>query len=382
VVNVDIVICGPNVEFIDKIMTLAIRLGVREFDLLQVQPSGRAADQEGILFDLEAARPSLERALNYRKRPDLFLWTNRLPLAYLEGHEELIQSPTKLLDEINGRRDQAELLLTRGEPFRCRGPLCQACFMAPLCDELHQYAERLHRHSWTRIVVDLRDGCPPSVTTPKVREVQVVANDLAQLEKATKNAPTLHPDVPLSLWLGRPKGLTEGLAATPGQLEGRSLERLASDDVIVLQAALDAEIAEVEVTPKKRNLAWLEAHLTTPLVLRARPGTPLSTARREDIPPHELADLLARSVWTVEDWPHCLAGGRPVRWTDQPLLAVASGAEAATGLDDWVRHFAARRYRTFSSRCPSCSHQACRGQLVQLVRAFGLKWLQPEGSGG
>jgi len=51
------------------------------------------------------------------------VWTNRFPVEFLEGLEDLIQDPHKMLDEVNGRRFEAELPLndSRGKRIGALG---------------------------------------------------------------------------------------------------------------------------------------------------------------------------------------------------------------------------------------------------------------------
>src|SRR5262249_47875948 len=91
IVNVDVVINRANVKHLSEMLDTFIALGVREFDLLQVVPFGRAFTEgkDTLFYDLEEARPHLLAALEYSKRPELHLWFNRFPPQHLEGFEHL-----------------------------------------------------------------------------------------------------------------------------------------------------------------------------------------------------------------------------------------------------------------------------------------------------
>ena len=134
VVNVDVVVSRANVERLTELLDLCISWGVREFDLLQVVPFGRAWDEsrEALFYDLEQMRPHLAAAFAYARRPGLHVWLNRFPPPHLEGFEELIQDPHKLLDEVRGRREEFDGLLDDGTDLDCRDEAgrCTHCYLS------------------------------------------------------------------------------------------------------------------------------------------------------------------------------------------------------------------------------------------------------------
>src|SRR5205807_1270909 len=120
-------------------LELFISWGVREFDLLQVVPFGRAFTEgrESLFYDLEELRPHLLKAFEYAKRPDIHMWLNRFPPQHLEGFEHLIQDPYKLNDEVRGRKEEFARLLDEGTALDCREPArCKYCYLERLCDRL------------------------------------------------------------------------------------------------------------------------------------------------------------------------------------------------------------------------------------------------------
>ena len=139
IVNVDVVINRGNVKVLPEMLETFYGWGVREFDLLQVVPFGRAfTDGRDILFyDLEEAAPYIRAALEFSTRPDVHVWLNRFPPPHLEGFEHLIQDPYKLNDEVRGRPPEYERQLEHGEPLDCRDPgRCKYCYLEQLCDGL------------------------------------------------------------------------------------------------------------------------------------------------------------------------------------------------------------------------------------------------------
>ncbi|MEZ4444976.1 MAG: radical SAM protein [Polyangiaceae bacterium] len=150
IVNVDVVINKQNVAVIDKIVELCISLGVTEFDLLHVIPQAAAFDHRDELFyDVRDHLPVLQKVFRLNRHPRFVIWTNRFPVSYLEGLEDLIQDPHKMLDEVNGRRFQVRRYLDDGNPLDCRDPeRCPHCFIEPFCTTVDRVVARQHDRSW------------------------------------------------------------------------------------------------------------------------------------------------------------------------------------------------------------------------------------------
>jgi MoaA/NifB/PqqE/SkfB family radical SAM enzyme len=137
IVNMDIVINRTNVRYLDEILTFFCRIGIREFDLLHIVPFGEAwTSRQKVFYAPAKAMAHLRRAFQVGKKLGLYLWTNRFPPAYLEGHEDLIQHPHKLHDEVLGRRDMFDNFLRHGAVPSCKGPRCIYCFMRSFCADL------------------------------------------------------------------------------------------------------------------------------------------------------------------------------------------------------------------------------------------------------
>ena len=149
ITNVDIVINKQNVAVIDRIVELCLSVGVREFDLLHVIPQAAAFDHRDELFyDPREHLPNLQRVFRLNRHPSVVVWTNRFPISYLEGMEELIQDPHKMLDEVNGRRWQVRRYLDAGQPLDCRQPdRCVHCFIEPFCTFMDRTVQaQIDRH--------------------------------------------------------------------------------------------------------------------------------------------------------------------------------------------------------------------------------------------
>ncbi|MBM4386748.1 MAG: radical SAM protein [Deltaproteobacteria bacterium] len=135
VVNVDVVINRENVIHLPDILEFFIKKGVREFDLLQIVPFGRGYDEnrEMLFYDPGEYLEYLRKAFDLRKRDGLYFWTNRFPVEYLEGYEDLIQDPHKIYDEVLGEREVFRKLFSSGEMPECLGERCNYCFIRSFC---------------------------------------------------------------------------------------------------------------------------------------------------------------------------------------------------------------------------------------------------------
>jgi len=148
VVSVDIVLNRLNIRRLPDIMRFYLKEGVREFDLLQIVPFGRAYDAshpEGgpLIYDPSEEVHYLHQALKIADRPDVVLWTNRLEPSCLEGFERLIQDPHKISDEVRGRKESL-MRYVRGHELECRSPArCRLCFLKSYCLHLGAVRDRL-----------------------------------------------------------------------------------------------------------------------------------------------------------------------------------------------------------------------------------------------
>lgn len=137
IVSVDIVINRINYKTLKNTLIFFIKLGVTEFDLLQVTPFGVAwSNKERVFYSASKAKEYLNEAFELSKNKDLFIWTNRLPAICLEGYEDLIQHPIKLKDEIRERKQGFKNYLKTGAFLSCLGKRCHYCFMAGFCQNL------------------------------------------------------------------------------------------------------------------------------------------------------------------------------------------------------------------------------------------------------
>jgi MoaA/NifB/PqqE/SkfB family radical SAM enzyme len=323
VCNIDVVLCRPNVEVLDRIVELGISLGVTEFDLLHVIPQGRAWEhREALLYDPAEHLESLRRVFRLARHPGYVVWTNRLPAPWLEGLEELIQDPAKLHDEVRGRRQQLRRYLDEGTPLDCREPdRCAACFLEPLCT------------SADRLTAGLSDGT-----------LQLVDGARTGLRRVARRADQLEA------WLGAAE----------------------------LDIELNRETAAWLLAHRERLKDGLER------VWLRQPGHErLQDAQASDVrEPAAFFEELGLPI-RCSGLPACLAPGAVL--VDEPPVVRRELVDPGTGrlrLRPLVDRFIRRDYRVQSLRCRACRlRDRCPGLHVNMARDQGFALLSPLSDG-
>ncbi|HBA59618.1 MAG TPA: hypothetical protein DCZ92_02100 [Elusimicrobia bacterium] len=139
IVSSDVVVNRLNVDQLGEIIRLLYHMGVREYDLLQVMPFGRAWENwKRLNYDPVKKKAALDRAFAWAAVPGTHIWTNRFPCAIFEGREEFIQNPSKLIDEIYGRREMLAAFLRAGDKPPCSGGRCRYCVLRLFCADLKE----------------------------------------------------------------------------------------------------------------------------------------------------------------------------------------------------------------------------------------------------
>jgi pyruvate-formate lyase-activating enzyme len=377
VVNVDVCLNRQNIRDLPKILDRFIGLGVHEFDLLHLIPFGRSFEQlQELAYDIDEAWPAVEHALELSQRPDLYIWFNRFPPVYLEGHEHLIQDPQKLHDEVRGRRADFDRWLREGTPLRCRQPdRCRYCYLNEFCATLEEMLGLLEAGGHRVYRVDPRDSVkrpppPASCDTAWVR-----AADLGAAARAVRDLPGSR----VILELDRYSASAEGL---PGDvLEGRSVARVLVDDPASLQRLLDGpgsyEVVAL-LTPEIADHVAAHCRPASPrLVLAAANHERLTRALERDADLPSFFQSYSETV-PVENVPACISGRAPGPQSsvlDAGILAPSGGIDIV-GFTGW---YIREAYRLKSRRCRACSHvRDCDGAHVNFIRAHGFGVLQPE----
>jgi MoaA/NifB/PqqE/SkfB family radical SAM enzyme len=419
IVNIDIVINRANVRHLPEMLRMYTEMGVKEFDLLQVIPFGRAFTdgRDTLFYDLEEARPFLQEALAYSKRPDVHIWMNRFPPQHLEGYEHLIQDPYKLNDEVRGRKEEFARLLDGGEWLDCREPArCKYCYLERLCNTLEGVLDTVDQQAFSVLRVDTEwEAKQPAVyggdpATARKKRPAGAAVEPQPLPKGKRGLPMIpsgpmRADVPKSLddviasanvlWVKAPNlaSARDELAKWPAlrrvELElddptgiAPTIDGRVVDRVIVANAAAAAELLamdafEVVLELTRDNEAWLLSLAEAPsrLVLRQPSYERLTEASVRDL---DLRAFFQRFTLAVplEDIPACISGRAP---RERPgVLDTAMMKDGRVEIFRYARRYLLEHYRTKSLRCKSCVHNAtCDGMHINYVRAHGYAVMEP-----
>ena len=377
IVNADVVINKQNVAVLDRIIELCLSLGVSEFDLLHVIPQAEAFRQRDDLFyDPREHLPLLHKVFRLNRHPRVTIWTNRFPVSFLEGMEDLIQDPHKMLDEVNGRRFQVRRYLDEGDPLDCRQPeRCVHCFIEPFCTTMDRVIEGQRAQTWDVWWVG-RDACHKGVTLPfGCRMVGLELPEMAGLDRV---------EVPEGAGVYARVGDTGPIPEDGPRPLVLVAETAAQLDAWLGQGTPPTGV-EIEVHLNQDTGSWLLAHrdavaAALPKVRIRQPGHEhLAEAAASDVrDPGALFAALDLPV-RVSGLPACQTPGA----TLDPGLAVLeaalfdrdSGRLSIRALSRWhIRE----GYKGKSVRCADCRlNSRCDGLPINLIRDQGLKMARP-----
>ncbi|MBT3220810.1 MAG: radical SAM protein [Proteobacteria bacterium] len=375
VVNVDVVINRQNVEVLDKIVELAIAVGVTEFDLLHIIPQGEAYRHRAELFyNPRDHLKTLQKVFALSRHPRFYVWTNRFPIPFLEGMEDLIQDPHKILDEIRGRRFQIRKYLDRGEPLSCREKdRCKFCFIEPFCTTMDRVIHGQNKADYDvwwigDVDVDLAQmELPFGCTYVGVDHTRLEQLDLpphtglyVQVEHAEPVGPGDNRD-------SRPTVL---VAQKAQHLETWLAEPLPRSVLLEIQLNNDTATWMVEHRSLVENqLPQLHLHLP--------PAPGLKEAMELQDPRAFFAKL--QLPIRASGLPACLMPGAiPASRLKMLPKALFDGETGRIDLFALAHHHIQYGYCGKSCRCDDCRlNRVCDGLQVNWVRVFGLAALQP-----
>ncbi len=405
IVNIDVVVNRANVKQLPDMLRMFIAMGVKEFDLLQVVPFGRAFTdgRDTLFYDLDEMRPYIQEALAFSKRPDVHIWMNRFPPQHLEGYEHLIQDPYKLNDEVRGRKEEFARLLDEGEWLACRDPArCKYCYLQKLCDTLEGVIATVEERAFDVVRIDTEwEAAQPAVyggdPASAKRSLEEAKRRLplagAKEQKATTlealveaaGATTLRICAP---GVARAAEVTARFPAVKRiELELGDYRGLVATNVVRARAtsaaqaeellALDADF-EVAVDLTRETAAWLLARegdwsriaLVQPTYER------LTENAERDV---DLRGFFARFHHDVplEGIPACISGRAP-RARRETLDTAMMTPDARLEIFRYARRYILEGYLTKSLRCRDCVHTAtCEGMHVSYVRAHGYGVMEP-----
>ena len=383
VVSVDVVLTRRNLADVPALIRRTLAVGVREYDILWLTPFGGAAEhlaRPRRMFLDPADAPAVHRILELARRAGAVVWTNRIPLAYLEGHEDLVQHPSKLEDELHGRRAMLDRLAREGAALPCRDRRrCPRCPFGEFCALLHRAVAVARGERRAQVVrwnptdetqtaallrrprpasVWLRADRPPAEWRPEARAAALAARHLRLEAPASVLVESLADLPPHAVLHLVPTGLRTSL---------RPLLRSPHELVVPLTARL----ARLDPGPRRTRSGRLVV---------AAPSAPQGAADGWPFAAGTAADARRwlRAASAAEGFPACLAAGRLVRPHPRPFdlrwLDPDGVVEPLRVLED----FLAEGRRTLSLRCSRCAaRRGCSGIPWAMGRDLGLAVLRP-----
>ncbi len=390
IVNVDVCINKQNVAYIDQIVDLCLKVGVTEFDLLHVIPQGVAFENRNDLFyDPVEHLPRLQKVFGLNRHPGVVIWTNRFPVEFLEGLEDLIQDPHKMLDEVNGRRHQIQRYLDEATPLECRDPeRCQYCFIEPFCNTADRVIGRQNRSDWEVWWVGKAEPdnwsyaeVVPAGLPYGCSYIGVEVDDLPVLESL---------DIPDSVGIyAKPRQLSRivnrDALANPLLISVGEPEQL---DVLLGTDALPLGV-DVEIQLNQRTAAWMLQHrdLVERHLSRVRVHQTgyefLKEAIANDVrdPAQFFAELGLRIA--VSGLPACLTPDTELREAPKVLAkAMFDMSNGRINTRELARTHVKEGYWGKSLRCRDCRiNDRCDGAHINFLRDQGFAQLEPLGEG-
>jgi len=413
IVNVDVVINKQNYQQLDDILAFYQRLGIHEFDLLQIIPFGRAWPQnrDKLFYNVSEGFPHLNKAFQRSRDPRNFIWTNRFPVQFLENLEDLIQDPHKLHDEVRGRRAQFDAFLREGQMLSCHGERCEYCFIDDFCHSLFATKDRAGQ-GIKELAVDLtgRHGASDynapapglselqkaivTIDRDKLQRLHLEAADLQNLREGLEAlASSLPEDLGLSLAFDRLPPLEDLKATLASVLPAATLERVASTDAgaVLLPYIKDANFA-LELRLTKGMAAFALKHRAAieargragGLCFGLQPRSLVSRVASMDVDARRFLGAWKKAspqtAVTMSGFAPCY-GLTPdpeapklsdLLWLD--LLDEGGVISPHRYVEWYIRH----GYEVKSHRCDDCIHSGeCRGMPINYVRHYGFKQLEP-----
>lgn len=372
IVNVDVVINKQNVSVLDKIIELCVSLGVREFDLLHVIPQSEAfRNREMLFYDVRDHMDVLHKVFRLNRHPGFVIWTNRFPVEFLEGLEDLIQDPHKMLDEVNGRRFQVRRYLDTSEPLDCREPeRCVHCFIEPFCTTMERVVAKQNKKSFE--VWDIGSDHHLSV-----EELPYGATRIGVLLQRAEAVLDLFPEFNL-------EARVDLLSDLPN--DPRSIRWIAS-----ASAQLECWVEQLpahqclEIELNQDTAAWI---LQNQDKIKEKQGQirlhqpsfeKLEQATQSDIRnPRAFFEQLSFPIST-SGLPACIAIGmkleEPISRLPKRIFDLSTGR---LDVHELSRHHIVSGYRSKSVRCQDCKlNERCDGIHINMVRDQGLQLAKP-----
>ncbi len=389
VVNIDVVINKQNYKQLPEILEFYYNLGIREFDLLHIIPFGRGFDEHrhSLFFDLNDAVPYFRKAFKLADREGVYLWTNRLPVMYLEGFERLIQDPHKLLSEFDGGRHNFEGFLRKGLKPDCWGERCDYCFLdGPCRSTMFPYREMLEAHTFPLVRVDSQHvwqgtEARAKFEAQKPQRLWLTARDAEDARAALTRA--VHPEAAVTLQLDAGADPQPLLKQSPRAIERFVVTTVEDAARYLVGAHAVPAPTEVEVMLTRELSTWLLARPATlkawgtRLIATLKTHEYLSESQAEDPDPATLRKL-AQAGLRLRNVTRCVAGAETDPGDTKLLDATLLDGAGFLNLDKYVGHYVEHAYYSKSIRCGRCSQfDTCQGTHINYLRSHGFAIQNP-----
>ncbi len=367
VISIDIVINKLNYRHLtESIKFFYSTLNITEFDLLHLTPFGRGLENYNILnIEPESERREIKKAIRYAQKNKIVLWTNRVPPEILEGNEEYIQDPHKILDEIYGRSDIFNNYLENGL-LECRSKTrCEYCFVRDFCEYLINiktiYLKRkidrllIDYHQTEKDIENLFDHIlfnATIITTPEIlKEIRAeIINSRKELIIKTENLNNLEEIIKMY----QPSSI------------------ISSNSKILSLSGLK----KIFILTNK-NIKYLNNSTLLKRVELLFPNAENLIKETEEVPDIKtVMNTVRKYQLRVSNLPVCISGNF---FRNNPFTFKANFiSRGRFDLDRIAKEFLLNHNYHKSLRCKSCIHMTqCEGIHINHIRRFGFKILRP-----
>jgi len=382
IVNVDVVINKQNVGVLDKIVELAISVGVTEFDLLHVIPQSNAyTNRKEMFYDPEEYLPVLHKVFRLNRHPRFVIWTNRFPVPWLEGMEDLIQDPHKMLDEVNGRRFMVRNYLDTGRKLDCReSERCPHCFIAPFCDTMDRTIDAQSAGNfdvWT--VPDWTEATLADLPTPLPFGIDRLGVSLQRFDDL--QAAVVPDGVGLELTFAEAGPIPDSLPQ-PTTLIATTAEHCAAWVGTALPEGVD-----LVVHLNQSTAPWMRAHRDRVAAAHATGTFRIHQPAFEHMRPAVEADVDDPAAFFAELGLPVSVSGLPACGAPGAVLVQDHRRLGADLFDDQTGRIQIKAlakahvstwYRSKSVRCKRCpASDRCEGFHINQIRNRGLQLCRP-----
>lgn len=140
IVNIDIVVNKINVAYLPDIVKFFMRLGVYEYDILQIIPFWRGFSEfkNKLFYNISDYHTQLTQTWKLSRITWMYMWTNRFPAEAFEWYEDLIQDPRKIKSEVMWEsRDMFEPFIESKWKIKpeCFWDACKVCYQQQYCHD-------------------------------------------------------------------------------------------------------------------------------------------------------------------------------------------------------------------------------------------------------